>query len=104
MAVSNERLTFHFVELLVEKAMRNGQRAPGWTGLSPIWQRIWAETVSAFLEGLGYHVMADGRIDEHNEEEKIRLLCENLTARQRLKTYRQLYALGCRIDRIERHI
>jgi hypothetical protein len=84
--------------------MRNGQRAPGWTGLSPIWQRIWAETVSAFLEGLGYHVMADGRIDEHNEEEKIRLLCENLTARQRLKTYRQLYALGCRIDRIERHI
>lgn len=65
---------------------------------------IWAETVSAFLEGLGYHVMADGRIDERNEDEKIRILCENLTARQRLKTYRQLYALGCRIDRIERHI
>src|ERR1700686_5723961 len=104
MAASKEMLTFHFVELLVEKAMRNGQRAPGWAGLSPSWQRIWAETVSAFLEGLGYHVMADGRIDEHNEEEKIRLLCENLTARQRLKTYRQLYALGCRIDRIERHI
>jgi hypothetical protein len=104
MAASNEQLTVRFVELLVEKAMRNGQRVPGWTGLSAIWQRIWAETVTAFLEGLGYHVMADGRIDERNEDEKIRLLCENLTARQRLKTYRQLYALGCRIDRIERHI
>jgi hypothetical protein len=31
-------------------------------------------------------------------------LCDNLTARQCLKTYSQLYALGCRIDGIERAI
>jgi hypothetical protein len=31
-------------------------------------------------------------------------LCQNLTARQRHKTYRQLYALGCRIDSVDRAI
>src|ERR1700730_13487599 len=42
------------------------------------------------------------RCDERHEDDQIRRLCENLTARPRLKTYSQLYALGCRIDGIER--
>jgi len=48
--------------------------------------------------------MTDGRIDERHEDEQIRVFGENLIARHRLKTYRQLYALGCRIDGIERSI
>jgi len=38
--------------------------------------------------------------DERREDEQVRQLCENLSARQQLKTYWQLYALGCRIDGI----
>jgi hypothetical protein len=55
------------------------------------------ETVPAFLEELGYRI-DEGRIDERSEDEQIRVHCQNLTACQRLKTYRQLYAVGCRID------
>jgi hypothetical protein len=44
------------------------------------------------------------QIDERSEDEQIRIACQNLTARQRLKMYRHLYALGCRIDGIERSI
>jgi hypothetical protein len=101
MTANNEQLAFRFVELLADKAMHNGQAVPRWITLPPAWRRIYTETVAAFLEGLGYRVIADGRIDERQEDEQIRLFCENLTARQRLKTYRQLYAWGCRIDRIE---
>jgi polyhydroxyalkanoate synthesis regulator phasin len=69
------------------------------------WRQIFVETVRAFLDELGYQITgADGRIDERHEDEQIRRLCDNLTARQRLKTYSQLYALGCRIDGIERAI
>jgi hypothetical protein len=60
-----------------------------------------AHTLSFYL--FGYR-LDDGPIDERNEDEQIRMRCENLTARQRLKMYRQLYALGCRIDGIERSI
>jgi hypothetical protein len=104
MAASNEQLAVRFVELLSDTALRNGQRVPGWRALSLTWQRIWAATITAFLDALGYRAMAGGRIEERDEDEQIRRFCENLTARQRLKTYRQLYALGCRIDGIERSI
>jgi len=36
--------------------------------------------------------------DLRREDEQIRQLCENLTACQRLKIYRDPYALGCRKD------
>jgi hypothetical protein len=94
MTANNEQLAFRFVELLADKAMRNGQAVPRWTTLPSAWRRIYTETVAASLEGLGHRVIADGRIDERQEDEQIRLFCENLTARQRLKTYPQLYAWG----------
>ena len=43
-------------------------------------------------------------MDERREDKQIRYLCQNLTPRQRLKTYRQLYALGCRIESVDRAI
>jgi hypothetical protein len=79
MSANNEQLAFHFVELLADKAMHNGQAVPRWITLPPAWRRIYAETVAVFLEGLGYRVIADGRIDERQEDEQIRLFCENLT-------------------------
>jgi hypothetical protein len=103
MASSNEQLAIRFVELFAENAARNGQAMPRWNALPLAWRRTWIEAVPAFLE-LGYRAIAGGRFNESDEDEQIRLFCENLTARQRLKTYRQLYALGCRIDRIERAI
>jgi hypothetical protein len=99
----NEKLAMRFVELLAEKAIRNGQPISHWGNMSPAWQRTFVETVPAFLEELGYRA-DDGRVDERREDDQIRVRCENLTQRQRLKTYRQLYALGCRIDGIERSI
>jgi hypothetical protein len=69
------------------------------------WRQIFVETVRSFLDELGYQITGnEGWIDERHEDDQIRRLCENLTARQRLKTYSQLYALGCRIDGIERAI
>ena len=99
----SEKLAKRFVELLAEKASGNGQPISSWTNMSLAWRRTFLEAVPAFLEELGYRA-DDGRVNEHHEDEQIRLLCENLTERQRLKTYRQLYALGCRIDGIERSI
>jgi hypothetical protein len=104
MIVSNERLAFRFVELLAEKAMRNGQTAPRWITLPLEWRRVWTETIPAFLQEIGCRVIPDDGMEERDEDDQIRLFCDNLTARQRLKTYRQLYALGCRIDGIERAI
>jgi hypothetical protein len=100
---TDEQLTIRFVELLAEKARSNGQPVSNWAAMPSNWRRVFAETVPAFLRQIGYRV-EDGRIDDTHEDEQIRLLCDNLTARQRLKTYRQLYALGCRIDAIERAI
>ena len=103
MSSKKEQLVIRFVELLVEKAMRNGQTISSWTTMLPAWRRIFSETVPEFLETIGYSV-TEGQIDERAEDEHIRLLCDNLSARQRLKVYRQLYALGCRIDAIDRVI
>jgi hypothetical protein len=99
----NERLAMRFVDLLAEKAVRNGRPISRWGNMSPPWQRAFLETVPAFLEELGYRV-DEGWVDDRREDEQIRVRCENLTQRQRLKTYRQLYALGCRIDGIEHSI
>jgi hypothetical protein len=66
--------------------------------------RIFSETIAAFLDEVGYRAIAEGQIDERGEDERIRLLCERMTARHRLKTYRQLYALGCRMDGIDHAI
>jgi hypothetical protein len=99
----NEELAMRFVDLLAEKAVRNGRPISGWNNMSPGWRRTFVETVPAFLEKLGFGA-DEGRVDERHEDEQIRVRCENLTERQRLKTYRQLYALGCRIDGIERSI
>lgn len=51
---------------------------------------------SSFLEDLSDSIIIDDELDENDEDEQDRLLCENLTARQRPKLCRQLYALGCR--------
>jgi hypothetical protein len=99
-----EQLAMRFVELLNDRATRSGQMVSRWTVMASTWRRIFIETVHAFLDELAYRVISDGRIDERDEDEQIRLLCDNLTARQRLKTYRQLYALGCRIDQVQRGI
>jgi hypothetical protein len=104
MSMSNEQLATRFVEILSERATRNGLTVPRWSTLPANWRRIWIETVPAFLEELGYQAIAGGRFDERDEDEQIRVFCEGLTARQRLKTYRQLYAIGCRIDGIARAI
>jgi hypothetical protein len=104
MTANYEQLAMRFVELLADRATRSGQTVSRWTGMASTWRRILIETVHAFLDELGYRVIPDGRIDERNEDEQIRLLCDHLTTRQRLKTYRQLYALGCRIDQVERAI
>jgi hypothetical protein len=100
---SDEQLTIRFVELLAEKARSKGQTVSNWAAMPANWRRVFAETVPAFLRQIGYR-LGDGTIDDQREDEQIRLLCENMKARQRLKTYRQLYALGCRIDAIERAI
>jgi hypothetical protein len=39
-----------------------------------------------------------------HEDEEIRVWCERMADRERLKTYRQLYALGCRINRTDQEI
>jgi hypothetical protein len=103
MNTSDEQLTIRFVELLAEKARSNGQPVSNWAAMPSNWRRVFSETVPAFLRQIGYR-LGDGKIDDQNEDEQLRQLCENLTERQRLKTYRQLYALGCRIDSVDRGI
>jgi hypothetical protein len=98
-----EKLAKRFVDLLAEKTQRSGQTVWRWNNMPPSWRSIFMEAVPAFLEELGYRVDED-QIDERSEDEQIRIACQNLTARQRLKMYRHLYALGCRIDGIERSI
>jgi hypothetical protein len=104
MKASNEQLATRFVELLAEKAMRNGLTVPRWSTSPANWRRIWIETVPAFLEELGYQAISGGHFEERDEDERIRVLCEALSPRQRLKTYKQLYALGCRIGSVVRAI
>jgi hypothetical protein len=104
MSNSNEELAMRFVELLVERASRNGQTVSRWTNLTPAWRRIFCEAVPEFLNQLGCHISPDGRVEDRREDEQIRVMCDNLSPRQRLKTYKHLYALGCRIDGIERAI
>ncbi len=101
MATNNEPLAMRFVELLAERALRNGQTVSRWTNLPAAWRRIFTEVVAEFLDEQGGRVNGDGAIDQRVEDEQVRLMCQNLSARQRLKTYRQLYALGCRIDGID---
>src|SRR5260370_17668875 len=101
MIASNERLAMRFVELFAEKAMRNGQTLPRWIALPRAWRRVWTETVPAFLQEIGCRVIPGDRVEERDEDDQIRLFCDNLTARQRLKPYRQLYALGCPINGID---
>jgi hypothetical protein len=55
-------------------------------------------TIQHFLEELGARIIVDDEMNENAEDEQFRVLCEHLNARRRLKLYRQLYALGCRID------
>jgi hypothetical protein len=104
MAANNERLTIRFVELLVERASSHGQVLTHWAKLTPAWRRIFSEAIAAFLDEVGFRGIDEERNDEHGEDERIRVLCERMTARQQLKTYRQLYALGCRIDGIDHAI
>jgi hypothetical protein len=98
MKASNEQLATRFVELLAEKALRNGLTVPRWSTVPANWRRIWVETVPAFLEELGYQSIEGGDFKGRDEDERIRVLCDSLTPRQRLKAYKQLYALGCRIS------
>jgi hypothetical protein len=105
MPASNEQLAIRFIEILSDSAKRNGNGLPlSQMSVQATWRQIFVETVRAFLDQLGYQTTgSDRRIVEWHEDDQIRQLCENLTARQRLKTYSQLYALGCRIERaIER--
>jgi hypothetical protein len=104
MPASNEQQAIRFI--ISDSEKRNGNALP----MSQIcaqatWRQIFVETVRSFLDELGYQITGnEGWIDERHEDDQIRRLCENLTARQRLKTYSQLHALGCRIDGIERAI
>jgi hypothetical protein len=102
MTADDEKLAIRFVHLLAERADWDGQRAPHWANLSSEWRRIMAETISDFLAELGF--TPSGGIAEYREDDHIRELCERMTARQRLKTYRQLYALGCRINDVDHAI
>jgi hypothetical protein len=104
MSTGNEQLAMRFVELLAQSATRNGQSPLRWTTMNPAWRRVFIETVPAFLDEISHQSIPVGHMDELREDEQIRQLCQNLTARQRLKTYRQLYALGCRIDSVDRAI
>jgi len=99
MTSDDEKLAIRFVNLLAERADWDGKRAPQWANLSGDWRWIVAETLSDFLAELG--VTPSGDIAEDREDDRIRELCERMTARQRLKTYRQLYAVGCRITGID---
>ena len=76
--------------------MRTGHVALSWEKLPPAWKSIFAATVLAFLEERGCGLIANEAMSEKQEDEQIRLLCEGLTARRRLKMYRQLYALELR--------
>jgi hypothetical protein len=53
MSMNNEQLANRFVEILAERANRNGLTVPRWSTLPANWQRVWIETVPAFLEELG---------------------------------------------------
>ena len=86
MTASYEQLAMRFVELLNDRATRGGQTVSSWTGMASTWRRVFTETVHAFLNELGYRVSPDGRVHDRDEDEQIRLLCDNLTVRQRLKT------------------
>jgi hypothetical protein len=59
----NEKLAMRFVDLLAEKALRNGQPISRWSNMSLAWQRTFLETMPAFLDELGYGA-DQGRIDE----------------------------------------
>jgi hypothetical protein len=102
MIANNEKLAIRFVDLLAERADWDGQRAPRWDSLSSAWRRILIETIAAFLAELG--ATANVGIGEAGEDEHIRVWCERMTMRQRLKAYRQLYALGCRITGVDQAI
>jgi hypothetical protein len=105
MAANNEQLAICFVELLVERANRNGQALSHWAKLTPAWRRIFSETIAAFLDEVGYRAIDEMQIDTCGEEEQIRILCDRMTARQRLKNVpAAVCPLGCRIDRIEQEI
>src|SRR6266404_7275288 len=104
MAENNERLTGRFIELLIERAASNGQTVSYWAKLNPVWRRILGETIATFLDEVGISAIDGSWNGERGEDEQIRVLCERMTARQRLKTYRQLYALDCRIDGIDHAI
>src|SRR2546423_5287206 len=58
MSMSNEQLATRFVEILAERASRNGLTVPRWSTLPANWRRVWIETVPAFLEELGYQAIA----------------------------------------------
>jgi len=94
MSASNEQLAMRFVELLAQSAARNGQGASRWTTMNPAWRRVFVEAVPAFLDEISHESIPVGHMDERREDEQIRQLCQNLTARQRLKTYR----LACTND------
>ena len=104
MTANNESLANRFVELLADRAECYGQRVSRWAALTPAWRCALTDTISAFLAELGCGLIVSGDIDERGEDEQVRELCEHMTTRQRLKTYRQLYALGCRMNGIEQAI
>jgi hypothetical protein len=103
---SNEQLAIRFIEILSDSAKRNGNGLPmSQMCAQATWRQVFVETVRSFLDELRYQVIeSEGPINERHEDDQIRRLYENLTARQRLKAYSQLYALDCRIDGIERAI
>jgi predicted nuclease with TOPRIM domain len=72
--------------------------------MNAAWRRAFIEAVAAFLGEISLQSIPVGHMVELREDEQIRQLCQNLTVRQRLKTYRQLYALGCRSDSVDRAI
>jgi hypothetical protein len=106
MPATNEQLAIRFIEILSDSAKRNGNGLPMSQMCTQVtWQQIFVETIRTFLDEIGHQITgSDEGVDECHEDEHIRRLCETLTARQRLKTYNQLYALGCRIEGIERAI
>ena len=83
MPASNEQLAIRFIEILSDSAKRNGNGLPmSQMCAQAAWRQIFVETVRAFLDELGYQMTESGGwIDEQQEDDQIRRLRENLTAR-----------------------
>jgi len=84
-----------FFDILMQEARVVGKVASTWNRMSPEWRLAFANTITRFLGELGCGIVDD--VEDVEEEEQIRILCDRLSDGCRRKLYRHLHALGCRI-------